>query len=136
MADADMDLIVTPMKGDDKCTLARRIPTPCKTGNDTVDRQRKEEYDDLVGIVDTLVKTPQLRAGCVRHLRQVQAELEEKHRDGNLETFPVVARTLGQFIKQNEVWCVSWLVKLMPTLPAGLQAKAKEFDKDSAPQQM
>lgn len=53
-----------------------------------------------------------------------------------MDTFPVVARTLGQFIKQNEVWCVSWLVKLIPTLPAGLQAKAKEFDKDSAPQQM
>lgn len=129
-------LVATPTKDTEHCALARKVATPQKTGNDSVDRQRKEQYDDLVDAIDIMHAHPQLRAGAVRYLRQAQAEEFEKLRTGNLEVFPVLGRTLGQFIKQNEVWCVTWLTNVLPAYSSALQAKAKEFDKDAPAQQM
>lgn len=131
----------TPVKSiniaaDSHCALAKRVPTPSKTGNDAIDRAKKDEYDDLVEIIDILTACPELRAGAARYLRTARKETEEKKSEGNLETFDKLGANFGQFVKNNEAWCVTWLNKVLTGVSTADQAKAREHDKDVVKQQM
>lgn len=116
--------------------MARKVATPQKTGNEQVDRKRKEEYDDMVEAIEIMTELPELLAGAVRWLRAEKVAIAEREAAGNLEVFTNTGKTLGQFVKHNEVWCVTWLAKVMPRCSAEEQARAKAYDKDATLQQM
>ena len=119
-----------------KSTLSKKVPAPVRTGNEETDKARKDEFDDLVEVIDILTEFPQLRAQAVRQLRSQLGGLREKIINHGMELVPNAAKTLGQFIKSNEPWCVSWLSHQVPDLSTQQQAIAKDKDRDAVAQQM
>ena len=63
-----------------KSTLSKKVPAPVRTGNEETDKARKDEFDDLVEVIDILTEFPQLRAQAVRQLRsQLGGPAREDH---------------------------------------------------------